>query len=76
MEMAITVKHLRLSVKKFNITHITRVLCPASRSQVWVLAWKGILETWKRRGARRRDKDGTKTRLCSRFNFYYSGTPL
>jgi hypothetical protein len=29
----------------------TQVLCPASRSQVWVLAWKGILETWKRRGA-------------------------
>jgi hypothetical protein len=23
----------------------------------WVLAWKGILETWKRRGARRRDKE-------------------
>jgi hypothetical protein len=22
----------------------------------WVLAWKGILETWKRRGARRREK--------------------
>jgi hypothetical protein len=31
------------------------VLCPASRSQVWVLAWKGILETWKRRGARLRE---------------------
>jgi hypothetical protein len=27
------------------------VLYPASRSQVWVLAWKGILETWKRRRA-------------------------
>lgn len=27
------------------------LLCPASRSQVWVLACKGILETWKRRGA-------------------------
>jgi hypothetical protein len=23
-----------------------------SRSQTWVLAWKGILETWKRRRAR------------------------
>jgi hypothetical protein len=23
----------------------------------WFLAWKGILETWKRRGARRRDKE-------------------
>jgi hypothetical protein len=23
----------------------------------WVLAWKGILETWKRRGARRREKE-------------------
>ena len=23
----------------------------------WVLAWKGILETWKRRGARWRDKE-------------------
>jgi hypothetical protein len=28
------------------------MLCPASRSQTWVLAWKGILETWKRRMAR------------------------
>ena len=27
------------------------IWCLASRSQVWVLAWKGILETWKRRGA-------------------------
>jgi hypothetical protein len=31
------------------------VLCPAIRSQVWVPAWKGILETWKRRGARLRE---------------------
>jgi hypothetical protein len=23
----------------------------------WVLAWKGILETWERRGARRREKE-------------------
>jgi hypothetical protein len=23
----------------------------------WVLAWKGILETWKRRGARWREKE-------------------
>jgi hypothetical protein len=23
----------------------------------WVLAWKGILETWKRRGTRRREKE-------------------
>ena len=30
------------------------IWCLASRSQVWVLAWKGILETWKRRGARLR----------------------
>jgi hypothetical protein len=30
-----------------------------SRQQIttWVLAWKGILETWKRRGARWRDKE-------------------
>jgi hypothetical protein len=48
-------------------------LCPASGSHVWVLVWKGILETWKRRGegtARQHErKNGTKTRLCSRFNF-------
>jgi hypothetical protein len=29
---------------------------PADRSHVWVLVWKGILETWKRRGARRRER--------------------
>jgi hypothetical protein len=48
---------------------IVLLLCPASRSQVCFLAWEGILETWKRREARQRDKEGTKTRLCSRFNF-------
>jgi hypothetical protein len=31
------------------------MLCPASESHVWVLAWKGIFETWKRRGARWRE---------------------
>jgi hypothetical protein len=26
------------------------------QTTTWVLAWKGILETWKRRGARWREK--------------------
>jgi hypothetical protein len=33
--------------------NLKQVLCPAISSHVWVIAWKGILETWKRRGARR-----------------------
>ena len=31
----------------------TGVLCPSSGSHVWVLIWKGSLETWKRRGGTR-----------------------
>ena len=27
------------------------------QTTTWVLAWKGILETWKRRGARWREKE-------------------
>jgi hypothetical protein len=27
------------------------------QTTAWVLAWKGILETWKRRGARWREKE-------------------
>jgi hypothetical protein len=38
---------------------IKKQKCVVSGQQItaWVLAWKGILETWKRRGARRRDKE-------------------
>jgi hypothetical protein len=27
------------------------------QTTTWVLAWKGILETWKRRGARWQEKE-------------------
>jgi hypothetical protein len=46
------------------------LLCPANRSQVWVLAWKGILETWKRRGARQREiKMELRQSSWSKLNF-------
>jgi hypothetical protein len=37
-----------------KLTSILRILLIVSGQQItaWVLAWKGILETWKRRGAR------------------------
>ena len=46
------------------------MLCLASRSQVWVLAWKGILETWKRRGWAARDKERTKTKVSAQGSFF------
>jgi hypothetical protein len=36
----------------------------------WVLAWKGILETWKRRRARRARKDAAKTDILIKAQFY------
>jgi hypothetical protein len=40
------------------------------RITTWVLAWKGILETWKRRGARRRDKEmQLRQSFWSKLNF-------
>jgi hypothetical protein len=48
------------------------MLCPASRSQVWVLAWKGILETWKREGLGGLEKDAAKTVILIKARFYYS----
>jgi hypothetical protein len=32
------------------------VVVSGQQTTTWVLAWKGILETWKRRGARWREK--------------------
>jgi hypothetical protein len=45
------------------------------QTTTWVLAWKGILETWKRRGARWWEK-GIKPRqlLWSRLKFYCCDT--
>jgi hypothetical protein len=45
-------------VTKSHCEGPTKTLCVVSGQQTttWVLAWKGILETWKRRGARWREK--------------------
>jgi hypothetical protein len=39
----------------------------------WVLGWKGMLETWKRRRARLREiRKEPRQAFCSRFNFNVS----
>jgi hypothetical protein len=40
------------------------IVVSGQQTTTWVLAWKGILETWKRRGAREevaREKNVAKT---------------
>jgi hypothetical protein len=49
----------RLFQKSFAVSQ-SRVGSPivvsGQQTTTWVLAWKGILETWKRRGARWQEK--------------------
>jgi hypothetical protein len=49
----------RIFQKSFAVSQ-SRVGSPivvsGQQTTTWVLAWKGILETWKRRGARWREK--------------------
>jgi hypothetical protein len=49
------------------------LVCPTSGSHVWVLVWKGILETWKRRGGLggMKERDETKTVSLIKVQFYY-----
>ena len=52
------------------------MLCPASGSHVWVLVWKGILETWKRRRRGGGELGGTRERqnqdkALFKVQFYY-----
>ena len=42
---------------KNNGKHQSLIVVSGQQTTTWVLAWKGILETWKRRGARWRDKE-------------------
>jgi hypothetical protein len=35
---------------------VSQGVVSGQQTTTWVLAWKGILETWKRRGARWREK--------------------
>ena len=41
-------------LKNFSLVHEVTVVS-GQQMTTWVLAWKGILETWKRRGARLRE---------------------
>ena len=45
-------------IEEYVKIHLVVVVIVVSGQQTttWVLAWKGILETWKRRGARWREK--------------------
>jgi hypothetical protein len=36
--------------------------------------WKGILEPGREKGARQLERDGAKTRLCSKLNFNIGNT--
>jgi hypothetical protein len=44
------------SIRENIIEYVAYMLCLASQPHVWVLGWKGILETWERRRARRAGK--------------------
>jgi hypothetical protein len=39
------------------IRNAYKTVVSGQQTTTWVLAWKGILETWKRRGARWREKE-------------------
>ena len=49
------------------------LFCTTSGSHVWVIVWKGILETWKRKGGlgSTRERHETKTVSLIKIQFYY-----
>jgi hypothetical protein len=47
----------RLGLLLFITSGQSGLVVSGQQTTTWVLAWKGILETWKRRGARWREKE-------------------
>jgi hypothetical protein len=62
-------------IKDLEISGMKGPYLVVSRQQItaWVLAWKSILETWKRRRAGLHEiRKETRQAFCSRFNFNVS----